>query len=442
MKCLLRYRWVKLPRAQLPQGKGILGYWAKLAARAAFRKGTANYCGYRNEVIPGMWSGGIVGLKSILGVRRRAQALQIMDSLQELGYIKYILNEKTKRLEYQICDWVICCSGKGCTSGTVFATSGYGFLCLPRSITQRLVRQNYEFEEADALLDLWCHTTWQDSRNAFSFLAPTVQLGDHGAALTLEMLGQRWGWERTKVWRFFKKHAADFPLRRLPGSFGCLVFNAAYPTAQPFELPKQAQIERILTRIRILGKNTHTTGTDHARLCKMILWYSRTLHEETDPNAPEDHDDRVAVSTPIKYAYFSLCWNCKNCNNDCRECEIFRTVTGTDFDERKGKENCNEQISNRRIHAARDIGTAAPGEIRRPCANADTTRNHRECGNQEQTDAPGTARAAAPNVPQYPAPAGTVQEYRVGAGMLSRNDRCRTGWSSHGSGHVNRAYGS
>lgn len=269
MKCLLRYRWVKLPRAQLPQGKGILGYWAKLAARAAFRKGTANYCGYRNEVIPGMWSGGIVGLKSILGVRRRTQALQIMDSLQELGYIKYILNEKTKRLEYQICDWVICCSGKGCTSGTVFATSGYGFLCLPRSITQRLVRQNYEFEEADALLDLWCHTTWQDSRNAFSFLAPTVQLGDHGAALTLEMLGQRWGWERTKVWRFFKKHAADFPLRRLPGSFGCLVFNAAYPTAQPFELPKQAQIERILTRIRILGKNTHTTGTDHARLPKV-----------------------------------------------------------------------------------------------------------------------------------------------------------------------------
>ena len=26
MKCLLKYRWVKLPRAQLPQGKGVLGY--------------------------------------------------------------------------------------------------------------------------------------------------------------------------------------------------------------------------------------------------------------------------------------------------------------------------------------------------------------------------------------------------------------------------------
>lgn len=98
MKCLLKYRWVKLPRAQLPQGKGVLGYWSRLAARAAFRKGTACYCGYHNEVVPGMWSGGIVGLKSILGVRRRAQALQIMDQLQSLGYIKYSLDQKTKRL--------------------------------------------------------------------------------------------------------------------------------------------------------------------------------------------------------------------------------------------------------------------------------------------------------------------------------------------------------
>ena len=38
MKCLLKYQWVKLPRACLPQGKGLLGCWARLAARAAFRK--------------------------------------------------------------------------------------------------------------------------------------------------------------------------------------------------------------------------------------------------------------------------------------------------------------------------------------------------------------------------------------------------------------------
>ena len=43
MKCLLKYQWVKLSRAYLPQGKGLMGYWAKLASRAAFRKGHALY---------------------------------------------------------------------------------------------------------------------------------------------------------------------------------------------------------------------------------------------------------------------------------------------------------------------------------------------------------------------------------------------------------------
>lgn len=53
-KCLFRYQWVKLPRNHLPVGKGIMGYWAKLASRAAFRRGRAKYCGYTNDVMPGM----------------------------------------------------------------------------------------------------------------------------------------------------------------------------------------------------------------------------------------------------------------------------------------------------------------------------------------------------------------------------------------------------
>ncbi len=57
MKCLMKYQWVKLPRNYLPEGKGIMGAWARLASRAAFRKGQALYCGHINAVSPGMWSG-------------------------------------------------------------------------------------------------------------------------------------------------------------------------------------------------------------------------------------------------------------------------------------------------------------------------------------------------------------------------------------------------
>ena len=70
MKCLRKYKWLKLHRACLPAGRGIMGYWAKLASKAAFRKGYGVYCGFRNPVEPGMWAGDIVGLKSILGVTR------------------------------------------------------------------------------------------------------------------------------------------------------------------------------------------------------------------------------------------------------------------------------------------------------------------------------------------------------------------------------------
>ena len=138
MKCLRKYQWVKLPRDIPDMGKGLMAYWAMLASRAAFRKGNASYCGHSNPVAPGMWAGGVVGLKSILGVRIRTKALQILDELSSLGFLKYSLDSQTKKLTYEITDWVVKCSGAECMSGAVYASTGYGFLCLPRNITQRL----------------------------------------------------------------------------------------------------------------------------------------------------------------------------------------------------------------------------------------------------------------------------------------------------------------
>lgn len=130
-------------------------------------------------------------------------------------------------------------------NGTVYATDGFGFLCLPRNITQRLAEERYIFDEADAWLDLWCHTVSEEPGNAFSFIAPAVQYGNYGAILTMEKLGQRWGWEKTKVWRFFKKHGDVFALYRLPGSYGCLVFNKSYPMDTEVSLPEQAEFLRM-----------------------------------------------------------------------------------------------------------------------------------------------------------------------------------------------------
>ena len=140
MKCLLRYNWVKLPRASIPQGKGVMGHWAKLATRAAYRPGKARYCGHLNNVAAGAWAGGIVGLKSILGIKGRAKALAVMEHLTEMGFLSYRLDSDTKKPTYSVTDLVSLCSGQECPGQPIYTINDHGFLCIP---LQRIIRIKY-----------------------------------------------------------------------------------------------------------------------------------------------------------------------------------------------------------------------------------------------------------------------------------------------------------
>lgn len=322
MKCLLKYKWVKIPRDYPDMGKGLMAHWVKLASRAAFRKGNATYCGYTNPVQPGMWSGGVVGVKRILGLQSRTKALQALDELSELGYLTYTLDKQTKKLTYQITDWVIKCSGAECLRGAVYATQGYGFLCLPRSISERLIDKNRIFSEADAWLDLWCHTTFEDFGNAFSFLAPTIQFGKYGSVLSMEILGKRWNWEKTKVWRFLKKHSDTFVLYPLPGAYGCVLYNSKYPTGTEVLLPAKEEVLQTLQEIRNSAKDVHTNGTDNERINRIIAWRSRrVLIAKQNQSGKQQPETRVAVSHPITRTYFSHGWNCNTCRNCIYDCQ-------------------------------------------------------------------------------------------------------------------------
>jgi hypothetical protein len=85
MSCKLNFPWVKLSREILPPGKGVMDAWTKLAARAAFRPGQADYCGHRNEVPLASWVGGIVGLKSILDIGNRVKGFGSDESVERTG---------------------------------------------------------------------------------------------------------------------------------------------------------------------------------------------------------------------------------------------------------------------------------------------------------------------------------------------------------------------
>ena len=336
MKCLRKYKWVKMRRDIEIEGKGLMNHYIRLAGRVAFRKGTACYCGFENPVEPGMWAGGIVGLKSILGVKKRREAFRIMNQLEDLGYLTWTLDPKTKLLTYKITDWVVECSGSACEEGAVYASTGYGFYCMPRTITQRLVDKGYKFGPADAFLDLWCHTAYRDYGNAFSFLAPDVQYEKYGSVLTLEMLGKRWGWEKTKVCRFFKKHEEYFKLYRLPASYGCVIFNQCYPTEDRVTMPSQEQVVSIFKEILIRARNTHTEGSRNEKLNRFVAWLSRRMMkawEESFQNQSEGGDcpwnesgdgarkSSVAFLAPIIRAYISHGRNCKHSRNCIYACQ-------------------------------------------------------------------------------------------------------------------------
>lgn len=326
MHCPMKFEWVKLLRSRLPEGKGIMGAWAKLASRAAFRKGQVRYCGYTNEVVPGMWAGGIVGLKSILGIKNRVKALRVLKILSGFGYIDYSLDSTTKKLTYSIKDWVVKCSGEECSESNVYTTEGFGFLCLPRDITERLAQSDYIFEEGDAWLDLWCHTVYEDRGNAFSFFAPAVQYGKFGAILTLETLGRRWGWEKTKVWRFFQKHWDVFALYRLPGSYGCLIFNREYPVKETIVLPGRGEVETLFRKLS--GYSNRCVKNKRIGLNMSLA----NTFGRIQPNGSQSvQKDRVALFAHTIRAYISPCRDCSkyDCKGGCigRVIEI-KTIRG------------------------------------------------------------------------------------------------------------------
>ena len=212
------------------------------------------------------------------------------------------------------------------------------------------MEKGHKFGEADAWLDLWCHTVYRDKGNAFSFLAPAIQYGKFGSVLTLETLGKRWKWEKTKVWRFFQFYCAYFPLHRLPGSFGCVIFNRCYPTQDECDDPSDEEVMRILELIRIKARNTHTPGTDNERINRFVAWKSRKVvndledeytREEIQEKNKESSDFRdvencrVAEIPPIIRAYFSHGRNCmysRNCIYDCSSIDIGETESLENWD--------------------------------------------------------------------------------------------------------------
>ena len=296
---LIVYKSTKMPRSVVPHILTAKGTTAKLCALysiASYRSGAifVKTRKAKKEIrqvnAPGQWIGTIHSLRQALQLTNNTQVTDLLEILASNGYLTYSIENKLinytlpwynaeKRNRhygtqyYEFDQKQPARQPQASNSKIAIATTDQGWFFLPKI---PLMTPDGCYEEADAWMDLWTHTIYQDYYCAFSFLAPCVSFGKYHSAITLEQLSENWGWEKTKVWRFLEKHKEIFPHFRLPGSYGMLIFNAAYPDANT-DLPTMDMILHIIATLRDFSGYKVTSHNDNTNLNRMIAAHSRDL---------------------------------------------------------------------------------------------------------------------------------------------------------------------
>ena len=273
MTCYFNYTWTKVPKELIPYGKGVLSDYLHLIAAAAARDGEMRYCGHLNKVRRGEWSGGVVGLKAILDTRSTKAALAALDRVREAGLAEYSYAGSGTLLTYRILKYP---EMNYPNSKAVTYDSKSGFLSIPRDLADPFAEKKYVFEEGDAWTDLWLHTVVNDTVNVFSFIMPVIQFEAALPTMKLDRLADRWSWSKAKVQRFFVKNTGTFRLYKLPGSYGCVLFNTRYG-GDHRGIDPAADISDVCSYMRQFGSNDRNEKPDRDHFCSLVYEYSSEL---------------------------------------------------------------------------------------------------------------------------------------------------------------------
>lgn len=284
-KCPVDYKWVKVPRNLIPtKCKGIMKDYFKIAFASAYKDGIIHYCGYENEVKAKQFFCGIVGLKRLLQRKSKDASLDALFLLSDWEFVsvfaepyrvtvtvpdiilpqtcslkkrvmndteKYIAEHRNDLDAYDI-DYLYRCAID--YQEKCYVSDGSGYICIPRNLTERLVKKHYIFDDADAFYDLYLHTVDRHEKNPFSERCPTVMYEKGVSVFTLDYLCNRWGWNKSKVSRFFKKFSDYFSLVKLQSSYGCVIFNKVFQTDFEFSVPTQEDCFAIVNEMKFRSK--------------------------------------------------------------------------------------------------------------------------------------------------------------------------------------------
>ncbi len=283
---LYKYNWVKLPRNIIPKGTGVLKNFFALACVCTYKSGVTKYNGYWNPVKANQWAGGIDGIRRLLNTRTKATAYDALTELAILGLIsleqyehKYIvvtihhvvpsgictekidfhkeyldiLSDENRAQILENADDNPTISHIKNHSKKCYVNDHSGFIRVEKNVSDFLFENNCSFSDVDAFFDLWLHTVYREPYQPFSEECPAILYEKSMPILTLDTLAKRWLWDKQRVYRFFKRHAKYFRLVKLQSSYGCVIFNTAYPIDEAFTVPTQEYCFAVVNKFKNCG---------------------------------------------------------------------------------------------------------------------------------------------------------------------------------------------
>lgn len=254
-----------------------------LYSYANFRSNTRTIADAQFLESPGEWICKLSALPRVLRARSKAHALEVMDYLNEHGFLTYeVIGPEVIR--FHIADWQRHCVH---LNYNYYSYKGSGFFFFPLPVGRLLITATRKegkvvMSELDAIMDLWLHTIHQDQSVEGSDYMPVVYYANMGGKplLSYAYLAKRWGWSKSRVGRFILKLEEAGVIERISftSSRGSIISICRYremlygADCEQLSLQRIGEILGIAKQIGQLEKSTKIEMTVQLRVpsCRQV----------------------------------------------------------------------------------------------------------------------------------------------------------------------------
>lgn len=209
-------------------GGSFLFYYLILCSYANYRTSYRRMEHLVYTVGPGEWICPLKELQSWFRCKFQHQAISILNTFEEQGYISYAVMEKNKIVKFKITDWP---NSNKILEYNYPCKKDAGFFFFPIAKVHELIGMG-KCSEMDIVLDMWIHAIYNDPSVLSSDFAPVVYFRNNtGNPLTsFQTLANRWGLSKASVARVLKK-LEDKKLVTLisfKGKYGSMIYLNSY----------------------------------------------------------------------------------------------------------------------------------------------------------------------------------------------------------------------